>query len=163
MYPTVPTRPLTESPSLISIARPKSDIRTWPRSSKRMFSGLQSRYTMPCKCKCSNPHSTCKICTFQRIYIIHKIQYTQWTESLIHLLLGGTPKYSQYLSTYLYRNANLGSYVLRRHKIAIWRHRIRIHCPCCKYEISNHRRSLSSAPNIRNPWFRKRTLNSPAR
>lgn len=30
MYPTVPTRPRTESPSEISVAKPKSDILTWP-------------------------------------------------------------------------------------------------------------------------------------
>lgn len=58
MYPTVPTLPLTDSPSGISIANPRSDIRTWPASSKSIFSGLQSLYTMPWICRCSRPHNT---------------------------------------------------------------------------------------------------------
>ena len=60
IYPTVPTLPLTISPSGISTAKPKSDILTWPWSSSSKFSGLQSLYTIPRVWRSLSPQSTYK-------------------------------------------------------------------------------------------------------
>ena len=52
MYPIVPTRPFTvSSPAFSLTARPRSEMRTFPRSSRRQFSGFKSRYRMPSLCK----------------------------------------------------------------------------------------------------------------